>query len=988
MTPRARHHRSTLLLPAALAVLLLAPLATAAPRAQDAEVVAAPAAVHDHASHDHGGSPEVCEGEELVVGGAVACVHEDEPPPGVDVTDPVGTAEARSRTGAEEAAVAAAEDEGVVGATTGDGVTAAAAASEVPCDGDGTSGYRVQAMYVVAAGRPNRYSSLVSSIQTWAAGADAVVNRSAALTGGVRSVRYVHAPGTSGCTPSVLNVTVPAGADQGFGATIDAVRAAGYTSPTRKYLMWVDASVLCGVGTMYLDDQPGQANANNGRYAQYARVDSGCWGYPQSVEAHELVHTLGGVQRSAPNSTAAGHCTDESDRMCYVDGAGVVMRQVCASAQEYLLDCNADDYFSTLPTAGSYLAGRWNSADSRFLIGGGDGSGGGSQGSPTTVGVSVQLNNPAVPGLPTQASAVLQVPTGRTAAVAWTTSVAGCLVGSPGDVQTSITCPATTTAPVTVTVTATDSAGARAVASGTLTFATTTRRTARVAVDVAGATSSHLGCTGAAVPVSATVVDVATGLPVLGVAVDVRRRTATTTATTVGTAPTSVAGVATVRPTIANGQLYGARTRATGPFDLVASTTEVAVSTTGCASAVTLEAGGSSAWTGDRVTFSGTATSTDPAGKVSPVAGGTVTLLQLQSGSTTLRTIGSTRTGATGGWTLPVAVLASGPVRARLSAGPGYATSDSVAVQLAATPTVTRLAGTPDALNGMWGRTLRVGGTLQRDAGGTSSPVAGAVVQLVLTRTGTTTATVLAKGTTATDGSYALTGTATAGGTLDVRFAGTTVQPAARTGLGTLSVTSWTTATTLAASTTSVPKGTALTASGAVVRSSATAAEPAPAVPVKVYLLPAAGGAEQLLGSTTTRTDGSWSLAVRPGEHGSLRARVVGVVGYRDSVSTGTSVQVAASVTAAPSTRTPRVGVAFTVGTTVGPAQAATVRLEQQVGTGAWTTIQTAVTSSTGAYRFTVSPGSAGARSYRVRVDATARTAAATSPAAAVTVGP
>jgi hypothetical protein len=185
--------------------------------------------------------------------------------------------------------------------------------------------------------------------------------------------------------------------------------------------MWTDTTVLCGVALQYLDDQPGQGNANNGRYPQYARTDAGCWGGTNSVEAHELVHTLGAVQRSAPHKSAAGHCTDEYDRMCYQDGA-VVMTFPCPAENEALLDCGGDDYFSTYPAVGTYLDTRWNSADSRFLVGGGDGTDGGQAGMPTRLGLSVQVNSPGVPGLPTQATASLELPTGRTAGVVWKSS--------------------------------------------------------------------------------------------------------------------------------------------------------------------------------------------------------------------------------------------------------------------------------------------------------------------------------------------------------------------------------------------------------------------------------------------------------------------------------------------------------------------------------------------------------------------------------------
>ena len=314
-------------------------------------------------------------GVEMLQGlpGPIACVHEDVPPPGVDVTEHVSTRELLSREGAGPTAHEAAEELGVPSAPA-----AAATSPAVACDGDGTSGNRVQAMYVVEADDPNRFAALEDSMKLWAAGVDDVVNRSAALSGGVRRVRYVTETGDgSSCEAKILDVTVPAGALASFASSIDALQDLGYDAAGRKYLMWTDTNVMCGVGLMYLDDRPGQDNANNGRYPQYARTDSGCWGFgngtsSSSVAAHELLHSLGGVQGSAPNSTPAGHCTDESDAMCYEDGTGTV-QPVCPAEREYLFDCNLDDYFSTSPAPGSYLDLNWNSADSAFLIGGGDG---------------------------------------------------------------------------------------------------------------------------------------------------------------------------------------------------------------------------------------------------------------------------------------------------------------------------------------------------------------------------------------------------------------------------------------------------------------------------------------------------------------------------------------------------------------------------------------------------------------------------------------
>jgi hypothetical protein len=249
-------------------------------------------------------------------------------------------------------------------------LTAAAAPAPVPCYGDGTSGNRVQALYAYPADRPDRYDQVVASIRQWAADADAVFAKSAATTGGTRHVRFVT---DAACTLVVERVPLTTAGDDTFENTIAELGAAGYTRPDRKYLVWVDSTVLCGIAAYYPDDRAGQDNANNGDPSirgTVARVDSGCWGFGgrgESVEAHELMHMLGAVEPSAPHATLFGHCTDDADRMCYADGSPQAIQDVCPAADEALFDCDHDDYFNTEPPSGSYLATHWNAARSSFL---------------------------------------------------------------------------------------------------------------------------------------------------------------------------------------------------------------------------------------------------------------------------------------------------------------------------------------------------------------------------------------------------------------------------------------------------------------------------------------------------------------------------------------------------------------------------------------------------------------------------------------------
>jgi hypothetical protein len=288
-----------------------------------------------------------CDGvlEAVRANGTTSCTHGPDPAPkGVDVR--------KVRSG-EELALAT-KQTSVLAATTG---------ATVPCYGDGVTGNRVQAIYARASDKPDRFATIAPMIPQWAANADAVFNNSAAKTGGVRHVRWVT---DASCNLDIARVTLSPNGDDSMSNTELELQSLGFDRGDRKYMIWMDANVYCGIADLRIDNQPGANNMNNWG-SMWARVDNGCWGLYDSPEAHEIRHLMGGVQSNAPHSTGAGHCTDESDRMCYSDGPYAMMTYPCASSQELLFDCNNDDYFHTAPPAGSYLATYWNSAMNVFL---------------------------------------------------------------------------------------------------------------------------------------------------------------------------------------------------------------------------------------------------------------------------------------------------------------------------------------------------------------------------------------------------------------------------------------------------------------------------------------------------------------------------------------------------------------------------------------------------------------------------------------------
>lgn len=229
-----------------------------------------------------------------------------------------------------------------------------------PCEGAGTEGRRVQLVYAHGGGAS--VAAVRATLEGFVRQIEGMFLESARATGGERLVRMVTGPT---CGLSIVDAPVSASALGSFDQLITELRQQGLASDSRVYLAYTEGRAFCGIGTVYNDDRA--AGNTNDQFAQYARVDRGCW--DAATGAHELLHNLGAVQNSAPNATGGLHCRDEADVMCYPDGAPQgQMRQVCPPEAEDRLDCGRDDYFSTAPSPTSYLGTHWNTADAGALV--------------------------------------------------------------------------------------------------------------------------------------------------------------------------------------------------------------------------------------------------------------------------------------------------------------------------------------------------------------------------------------------------------------------------------------------------------------------------------------------------------------------------------------------------------------------------------------------------------------------------------------------
>ncbi len=225
-------------------------------------------------------------------------------------------------------------------------------------------GARIHVIYARAHDDADRYASMVDRIREMVGQANAKLMAAAEATGRP-GLRFKVVCDASSIT--VENETLPTPkADADLSTIKGDLLDKGYDDPQAKYLVYYDDPEACGcagVAEIYDDDRPGPENWNNGNgnTPLYA-IDYGIDDHEgPSIVLHELSHSLGAVQNSAPHATERYHCTDGLDVMCYNDGSETGANYTTSACPEgEVYDCGHDDYCHAGPQAGSYLATHWN----------------------------------------------------------------------------------------------------------------------------------------------------------------------------------------------------------------------------------------------------------------------------------------------------------------------------------------------------------------------------------------------------------------------------------------------------------------------------------------------------------------------------------------------------------------------------------------------------------------------------------------------------
>lgn len=218
------------------------------------------------------------------------------------------------------------------------------------------SDYHVEVVYARAFDDSDQYATRAAALRTTLERVNYWLNASAVATGVSGADMKVL------CTGGVMTVhkaTLPTSkSGDSFGSVLEDVSSLGFANTRTKYLVHYDDSIPCGCGGM------AQAPGDDRRASDNSALRGPMYGVTITsstlVVMHELSHTLGAVQTSAPHSTGASHCYDGADVMCYNDGGPKGSLYTTSTCTGFVYDCNKDDYFNASPAATTYLATHWN----------------------------------------------------------------------------------------------------------------------------------------------------------------------------------------------------------------------------------------------------------------------------------------------------------------------------------------------------------------------------------------------------------------------------------------------------------------------------------------------------------------------------------------------------------------------------------------------------------------------------------------------------
>jgi List-Bact-rpt repeat protein len=196
------------------------------------------------------------------------------------------------------------------------------------------AGHAVHWLYVTPLNEPDRFSTLASVMQTDAEAIDAWWRREDAA----RAPRNDLTQLTCGAQLDLTARRFQSPASQflgdfGFGQIFGQLEDGGFDSPFTKYVVYYDGPVptselnVCGRG--------GGQDAGIGLAVLYVRACPGV--STAAVVAHEVLHTLGAVNLSAPNG-CGGHVCDNASDLMFPNIGGEPL-------EAKLLDPGRDDYY-------------------------------------------------------------------------------------------------------------------------------------------------------------------------------------------------------------------------------------------------------------------------------------------------------------------------------------------------------------------------------------------------------------------------------------------------------------------------------------------------------------------------------------------------------------------------------------------------------------------------------------------------------------------